>query len=105
MYGTLELSMLRLLDRVESPPRCMSEATEGKGVQVPKKSSDSRVITRPDPHLKSKDRGRNLEVSLPHWTTLKVFEVDHLVICLELRKVFMLNRTAATLRWQPLPPA
>jgi hypothetical protein len=62
------------------------------------KSSERRVITRPDPHLKSKDRGLSFEVSLLHCTTLKALDVDHLVICRELRKVFMLRRTAETLR-------
>ena len=69
---------------------------ESGGLHTVWQSSERSVITKPDPHLKSKDRGLSLDVSLLHCTTLKAFDVDHLVICLELRKVFILNRTAET---------
>ena len=78
----------------------MSAVGEGQfvGVQTVRESSERRVITSPDPHLKSKDRGLSFETSLLHCTTLKALELDHLVIGRELRKVFMLRRTAETLR-------
>ena len=58
----------------------------------------SRVITSPDPHLKSRDRGLSLEVSLLQCRIFTVLNMDHLVTCLELRNAFMLDRTVDTLR-------